>query len=79
MATSNAALFASIRLQLNELSSANCHHAFEQLAQHLARVRVYRNILPATGPVGAGGRQCARFPDFPGRPTPAFTKDLKFA
>jgi hypothetical protein len=40
MATSNLALIASIRFQLNQLSSANGHHAFEHLARHLARARV---------------------------------------
>jgi hypothetical protein len=50
-----AELEAQIRFQLSQLSSNNAHHEFEHLARHLARARVYSNILPATGPVSAGG------------------------
>jgi hypothetical protein len=42
---------------LGELSARNGHHEFENLCRHLARARIYRNILPATGPVSAGGDQ----------------------
>ena len=48
-------LTAEIRFQLSELSAKNGHHEFEHLARHLARARLYPNILPATGPVSAGG------------------------
>ncbi len=37
------------------MGSRNAHHEFEHLARHLARARIYSNILPATGPVSAGG------------------------
>lgn len=44
-----------IRFQLSQLGSRNGHHEFEHLARYLARARVSSNILPATGPVSAGG------------------------
>jgi hypothetical protein len=50
-----AKLAATIRYHLSELGAQNAHHEFEHLARHLARARVYSNILPATGPVSAGG------------------------
>jgi hypothetical protein len=50
-----AQLTTVIRYHLSELGAQNGHHEFEHLARHLARARVYSNILPATGPVSAGG------------------------
>jgi hypothetical protein len=50
-------LASVIRFHLGELSARNGHHEFESLCRHLARARIYRNILPATGPVSAGGDQ----------------------
>jgi hypothetical protein len=55
MADSPLALLGVIRFHLSQLTAANGHHEFEHLARHLARARIYSNILPATGPVGAGG------------------------
>lgn len=46
-----------IKFQLNELSVNNAHHRFEDLCFHLAQARICSNILPATGPVSAGGDQ----------------------
>lgn len=46
-----------IRFTLSELSGRNGHHEFEELVRHFARARVATNIIPATGPVGAGGDQ----------------------
>ncbi len=43
-----------IRFQLDQLKSKNKHHEFEHLTRQLARQTVCQNILPATGPVGAG-------------------------
>jgi len=53
--TNPARLAAMLRFHLSELSPQNAHHQFEHLARHLARARLYSNILPATGPVSAGG------------------------
>ncbi len=50
-------LHGQIRFQLEQLKSLNQHHAFEDLARQFSRQRICRNILPATGPVGAGGDQ----------------------
>ncbi|WP_410752232.1 hypothetical protein [Citrobacter sp. U14242] len=48
-------LIRYIRYQLSELGARNAHHEFEHLTRHLARARVCSNIMPATGPVSAGG------------------------
>jgi hypothetical protein len=44
-----------IRYQLSELAARNAHHEFEHLARHFARLRISERVIPATGPVGAGG------------------------
>jgi hypothetical protein len=46
-----------IRFRLEQLGSENAHHEFEKLCFELARKRVCSNIIPATGPVSAGGDQ----------------------
>jgi hypothetical protein len=46
-----------IRFQLSQLSARNAEHEFENLAFEVARLRVVPNLLPATGPVQAGGDQ----------------------
>lgn len=46
-----------IRFALAQLRSSNDHYVFERLCRHLARATIATNILPATGPVGAGGDQ----------------------
>jgi hypothetical protein len=48
---------AEIRFALNQLSARNGQYEFESLARTLARATVTRNVLPATGPVSAGGDQ----------------------
>jgi tetratricopeptide (TPR) repeat protein len=55
MPTNRAQLISIIRFNLSELKAQNGHHDFEHLCRYLARLRVYSNVLPATGPVGAGG------------------------
>lgn len=59
-----------IRFQLDRLAVNNAHHEFEDLCFHLAQARICSNILPATGPVSAGGDQ--------GRDFETFETDLKF-
>jgi len=55
---------SQIRFQLEQLSTKNAHHDFEKLCRHLARARICSNILPATGPVSAGGDQGRDFETF---------------
>ena len=57
-----------IRFQLSELRAQNKHHEFEHLARQFARLRVCENILPATGPVGAGGDNGRDFETYRARP-----------
>ncbi|MGI8486530.1 MAG: hypothetical protein ACR2OU_20010 [Thermomicrobiales bacterium] len=57
-------LIAQIRFQLSTLRDRNEHHAFEHLCRKYARVRICSNILPATGPVAAGGDQGRDFETF---------------
>jgi hypothetical protein len=44
-----------IRFQLGQLGAKNAHHEFEHIARHFSRLRITERIVPATGPVGAGG------------------------
>jgi hypothetical protein len=53
-----------IRFALSQLAPQNKHHEFEHLARQFARCRIASNILPATGPVGAGGDQARDFETF---------------
>jgi hypothetical protein len=53
-----------IRFQLSKLSARNGEHEFEHLAFELARARVSPNLLPATGPVQAGGDQGRDFESY---------------
>lgn len=46
---------------LSQLAGENGHHKFEQLCFQLAKRRIYSNVIPATGPVSAGGDQGADF------------------
>src|SRR5437016_11540888 len=55
---------AQIRFALEQLSARNGHHEFEHLCRHFARQRICSNILPATGPVSAGGDHARDFETF---------------
>src|ERR1700733_7469067 len=44
-----------LQFALSQLPAENGAHSFEDLCRHLARARLVANVLPATGPVGAGG------------------------
>ena len=53
-----------IRSALTQLRVRNAHHLFEDLCRHFAQARISRNVLPATGPVSAGGDQGRDFETF---------------
>jgi hypothetical protein len=53
-----------LRFNLEQLSAQNAQHEFEHLCRHYARHRICSNILPATGPVQAGGDQGRDFETF---------------
>ena len=58
-------VIAQIRFAIEEqLSARNAHHEFEHMCRHFARLRICSNILPATGPVSAGGDQGRDFETF---------------
>jgi tetratricopeptide (TPR) repeat protein len=57
-------LITLIRFQLDQLSSKNHHHEFEDICRHLAKARICSNVIPATGPVAAGGDQGRDFETF---------------
>lgn len=50
-----------IAYALSQLSVHNAHHEFEHLCRHITRRRIASNIIPATGPVSAGGDGGADF------------------
>ena len=58
------ALIAQLLFQLDQLSATNSHHEFEHICRHLARETITPNILPATGPVSAGGDEGRDFETF---------------
>jgi hypothetical protein len=53
-----------IRYGLGDLRARNGQHEFEQLSCELARRRIASNVVPATGPVGAGGDQGRDFESY---------------
>lgn len=55
---------AQILFALSQLPARNGHHEFEHICQHLAQQFICSNILPATGPVSAGGDQGRDFETF---------------
>jgi hypothetical protein len=44
-----------IEFHLDQLSVHNGHHAFEAIREQVVRTRFCSNVVPATGPVSAGG------------------------
>lgn len=64
-----------IRLALGSLAADNAHHSFEHLCRHIAKRRIASNVLPATGPVSAGGDQGRDFETF----CTYLTEELPFA
>lgn len=61
---SQSELTSYIRFQLSQLRAQNGHHAFEDICRDFARQNILANILPATGPVAAGGDQGRDFETF---------------
>lgn len=57
-------LVGQLRFALQSMGEKNEHHRFEDLCRAFARERIAPNILPATGPVGAGGDQGRDFETF---------------
>ncbi len=57
MTTNRIGVVSFVRFQLAQLRSKNGHHDFEHVCRHLARATICPRILPATGPVQAGGDQ----------------------
>ena len=55
---------SQIRFSLEQLSVRNGQHDFEELCLHVARQRICSNVMPATGPVAAGGDQGRDFETF---------------
>ncbi|PCI11641.1 hypothetical protein COB72_00385 [bacterium] len=57
-------IIQQIRFAIEQLSARSGHHEFESLCRHIARRTICTNILPATGPVSAGGDQGRDFETF---------------
>ena len=53
-----------IRFALSDLPTQNAHHTFEHICRHLTEQFICSNVLPATGPVSAGGDQGRDFETF---------------
>ena len=53
-----------IRFALSQLPVQNAHHTFEHICRHLTEQFICSNVLPATGPVSAGGDQGRDFETF---------------
>ena len=52
-----AEVATQVRFALDQLPAHNAHHVFEDICRHLTRQFICSNVLPATGPVSAGGDQ----------------------
>ena len=59
-----AELATLIRFALSQIPAHNAHHVFEEVCRHLTRQFICSNVLPATGPVSAGGDQGRDFETF---------------
>ena len=55
---------AQVRFALSQLPAQNAHHVFEHICRHLTQQFICSNVLPATGPVSAGGDQGRDFETF---------------
>lgn len=55
---------AQVRFALSQLPVRSGHHEFEQICRSLSQQFICTNVLPATGPVSAGGDQGRDFETF---------------
>ena len=55
---------AQVRFALSQLPVQNAHQEFEHICRHLTQQFICSNVLPATGPVSAGGDQGRDFETF---------------
>ena len=55
---------SQVRFALAHMPSRNAHHEFEHICRHLTEQFICSNVLPATGPVSAGGDQGRDFETF---------------
>ena len=55
---------AQVRFALSQLPAKNAHHDFEHICRYLTQQFICSNVLPATGPVSAGGDQGRDFETF---------------
>ena len=55
---------AQVRFALSQLPVHNAHHEFEHICRRLTEQFICSNVLPATGPVSAGGDQGRDFETF---------------
>ena len=53
-----------VRFALSQLTVHNAHHEFEHTCRYLTQQFICSNVLPATGPVSAGGDQGRDFETF---------------
>jgi tetratricopeptide (TPR) repeat protein len=53
-----------IRVALQDLGADNGHHTFEKICRWYSRCKISPNVLPATGPVSAGGDHGRDFKTF---------------
>ena len=61
---SPSAVEAQVRFALSQLPVHNAHHEFEHICRRLTEQFICSNVLPATGPVSAGGDQGRDFETF---------------
>ena len=59
-----SAVEAQVRFALSQLPVHNAHHEFEHICRRLTEQFICSNVLPATGPVSAGGDQGRDFETF---------------
>ena len=55
---------AQVRFALSQLPVHNAHHEFERICRNVTEQFICSNVLPATGPVSAGGDQGRDFETF---------------